>query len=295
MEETKKTSKKTAVIIICVVAVILAVVIAAGMIVIRNSLISRSDAKEIALADAGLHESDVSALRARLEFDDGRFEYEVSFYNDGVEYDYLIQARDGDIIERDIEGNGRTFQPSGSSGQPDSSEPVQDNASSVTGPDQEAASQTISLDEAKAMVLSDAGVSETKAAFTKEKTDYDNGIQVYDIEFYTSDAEYEYEINVSDGTIYEKNIEPFPVRSDGSAGSGAGQTDDTYIEAGRAKEIALADAGLSESDVRFDRTELDRDHGRAAYEVEFYYDRTEYSYTIDAVTGEIIEYDTDRG
>ena len=118
---------------------------------------------------------------------------------------------------------------------------------------------------------------------------------MYDIEFYTSDAEYEYEINVSDGTIYEKNIEPFPVRSDGSAGSGAGQTDDTYIEAGRAKEIALADAGLSESDVRFDRTELDRDHGRAAYEVEFYYDRTEYSYTIDAVTGEIIEYDTDRG
>ena len=53
--------------------------------------------------------------------------------------------------------------------------------------------------------------------------------------------------------------------------------------------IALEDAGLSESDVNVVRCGLDYDDGRTEYEIEFYKDRTEYDYTLDAFTGEILE------
>ena len=72
-----------------------------------------------------------------------------------------------------------------------------------------------------------------------------------------------------------------------------GTTQSSYITADRAKEIALADAGLSASGVTFIRANLDWDDGRAVYEVEFYSGSTEYDYEIDAVTGAIRSADRD--
>jgi uncharacterized membrane protein YkoI len=62
----------------------------------------------------------------------------------------------------------------------------------------------------------------------------------------------------------------------------------------KAEEIALAHAGLTASEVRFSRTEYDREYGANEWEVEFNVGRTEYSYTINASTGDIIEYEIDR-
>ena len=59
--------------------------------------------------------------------------------------------------------------------------------------------------------------------------------------------------------------------------------------------IALEDAGLSESDVNVVRCGLDYDDGRTEYEIEFYKDRTEYDYTLDAFTGEILEKSIEEG
>ena len=42
------------------------------------------------------------------------------------------------------------------------------------------------------------------------------------------------------------------------------------------------------------KAKLENDDGYTVYEVEFYKDRMEYEYKIDAATGEIIEYDMDR-
>ena len=63
-----------------------------------------------------------------------------------------------------------------------------------------------------------------------------------------------------------------------------------------ALEIALKDAGLSESKVKRIRCELDYDDddGRYEYEVEFRKGTTEYDYTIDAFSGEILEKDVDK-
>ena len=68
---------------------------------------------------------------------------------------------------------------------------------------------------------------------------------------------------------------------------------ETVIGEEKAKEIALHKAGLSESDVRMERVEPEKERGVWVYDVEFQKDRTEYSAEIDAVTGEILSWETD--
>lgn len=122
--------------------------------------------------------------------------------------------------------------------------------------------------------------------------DHYHGTQVYDIEFYTSDAEYDYEIDASNGTVVKKSIEQFQIQADSSI-SAANGSGDNYIGVDHAKEIALNHANLNKSDVRFAKVELENDDGGVEYEIEFYSGQTEYDYTIDAVSGNIIEYDVD--
>lgn len=73
----------------------------------------------------------------------------------------------------------------------------------------------------------------------------------------------------------------------------ANTSNTAYISVDEAKNIALGQAGLSASDVNFVKTKLENDDGRAEYEIEFYSGTTEYDYTIDAVTGTVLEYDMD--
>lgn len=65
------------------------------------------------------------------------------------------------------------------------------------------------------------------------------------------------------------------------------------ITADRAKEIALADAGLTEADTQYLRTKADYDDGRSVYEVEFYAGGAEYDYEIAAADGAILSKDYD--
>ena len=65
------------------------------------------------------------------------------------------------------------------------------------------------------------------------------------------------------------------------------------ISLDKAKEIALSHAGLASNQVTFQRTELDFDNGIQKYEIEFYYNYREYSYEIDANTGNILSYEQD--
>lgn len=58
-----------------------------------------------------------------------------------------------------------------------------------------------------------------------------------------------------------------------------------------AKSIALEDAGLTENNVEFIRSNLDYDDGKKVYDVEFYAGNREYDYEIDASTGDIISRD----
>ena len=60
-----------------------------------------------------------------------------------------------------------------------------------------------------------------------------------------------------------------------------------------AKKVALEHAGFTTGQVQGLRAELDLERENLAYEVEFYVDRCEYSYEIDAATGAIISCEKD--
>ena len=295
MKKLFSTPKKAIILALCIVVVI----IAASITAFKSTLITKAEAKIVALKDAGLSEAEASALRARLEFDDGRFQYEVDFYSNGTEYEYLIQAKNGEIIARDIDGKGNgnnDMQDIGNQYATDENSFVQprkdaENQAAASG-DSKAQPQDDSLDEAKAAALKDAGLSESDVTFKKTELDHSHGTQVYDIEFYTSDIEYEYEIDASNGTVLEKNIEQFQIRTN-PTDSTINNSSNDYIGVDRAKEIALNHAQMNESDVQFAKAKLENDDGGVEYEIEFYSGRTEYDYTIDAVSGNIIEYDVD--
>ena len=62
-----------------------------------------------------------------------------------------------------------------------------------------------------------------------------------------------------------------------------------FIPLQKAKEIALADAEISGSEkVVFTKEELSRNQGRPCWVLEFYTVKYQYSYKVDAKTGEII-------
>ena len=296
MKKLFSTPKKAIILVICIVVVM----IAAGVMAFNSTLITKAEAKSIALKDAGLSEAEASALRVRFEFDDGRFQYEVDFYNNGTEYEYLIQAKNGEIIARDIDGKGNgnpDMQDAGNQPSADENSSVQpledaENQPAANG-NNTAQPQEDSLDEAKAAALRDAGLSDSDVTFKKTELDHSHGTQVYDIEFYTSDTKYDYEIDASNGTVLEKNIEQFQIQENPTTDSAINSSGNDYIGVDRAKEIALNHAQLNESDVQFAKAKLENDDGGVEYEIEFYSGRTEYDYTIDAVSGNIIEYDVD--
>ena len=295
MKKLFNTPKKAIILVICMVVVI----IAASVIAFKSTLITKAEAKIVALKDAGLSEAEASALRVRFEFDDGRFQYEVDFYNNGTAYEYLIQAKNGEIIARDIEGDrnrNNDMQDTGNQFSADENSSVQpqkdvENQPAANG-NSTAQSQKDSLDEAKAAALRDAGLSESDVTFKKTELDHSHGTQVYDIEFYTSDTKYDYEIDASNGTVLEKNIEQFQIQTNPTDGA-INSSNNDYIGVDHAKEIALNHAQLNESDVQFAKAKLENDDGGVEYEIEFYSGRTEYDYTIDAISGNIIEYDVD--
>ena len=153
----------------------------------------------------------------------------------------------------------------------------------------------ISLDKAKEIALSHAGLSADQVTFVQANMDFDYGIQKYDIEFYCNGKEYDYEINAANGQIiqfdYDMEYNYIPNNNTTNYQNNVNAT--TSISAERAKEIALSHAGLAGNQVTFKRTELDFDNGIPRYEVEFYCNYREYSYEIDANNGNIISYEQD--
>ncbi len=61
-----------------------------------------------------------------------------------------------------------------------------------------------------------------------------------------------------------------------------------FISKDKVKEIIINDTKLNSSDISFKEIELDLDGEAKKYEVEFYYNRIEYKYEIDAKSGNII-------
>ncbi len=175
---------------------------------------------------------------------------------------------------------------------------------------------------AKEIAFTDAGISAEQVQYLWSKMDYDDGKAVYDVEFVVNGVEYDYEIDAVSGTILSVDQEADNYRAANqtagtqaasqtsgnaapqkttaqsnstaqTANQGSTVQQNNYIGEQAAQDAALAHAGVSAQNVSFVRTKLDWDNGRWQYEVEFYDQGTEYDYSIDAVTGEVLGYDYD--
>ena len=259
--------------------------------------LSLDEAKAVALKNAKLSENDVVFTKAKLDYDDGRAVYDIEFYSGNKEYDYEIDANTGKILDRDIEYKVSFFSrivdffknmfsgKSGTVSTPPAAADVTVEATSTASQEKPAASNRITLEEAKKVALDDAKLTAADVTFTKAKLDYDDGRAVYDIEFYSGAKEYDYEIDAATGRILEKDID---INDDVNAPT-EGQDSQTYITAEQAKAAALSAAGFSASEVRGLKAEFDFDDGRAVYEVEFKKGIFEYDYEIDAVSGKVLK------
>ena len=259
--------------------------------------LSLDEAKAVALKNAKLSENDVVFTKAKLDYDDGRAVYDIEFYSGNKEYDYEIDANTGKILDRDIEYKVSFFSrivdffknmfsgKSGTVSTPPAAADVTVEATSTASQEKPAASNRITLEEAKKVALDDAKLTAADVTFTKAKLDYDDGRAVYDIEFYSGAKEYDYEIDAATGRILEKDID---INDDVNAPT-EGQDSQTYITAEQAKAAALSAAGFSASEVRGLKAEFDFDDGRAVYEVEFKKGVFEYDYDIDAVSGKVLK------
>lgn len=90
-----------------------------------------------------------------------------------------------------------------------------------------------------------------------------------------------------------------PVDAVSSATTSPGATpavteDSSYVGQAKAREAALKHAGLKADAVTFTKTQLDRENGKAVYEIEFTAATKEYDYEIDALTGAVIKGKIDR-
>lgn len=70
-----------------------------------DAKITKDEAKKTAFGDAGVKESEVSALKVELDRDGNTLKYEVDFYHAGTEYEYDIDASTGKIISKDTDQN----------------------------------------------------------------------------------------------------------------------------------------------------------------------------------------------
>ena len=146
-----------------------------------GTTISAETAKSKALAHAGLSASQVTFVRATLDWDDGRSVYDVEFYTaDYKEYDYEIDASTGAVLSFDYDADHYT-------------RPAQ------SGTD-------IGLEKAKSIALSQVSGA-SSSHIRQAKRDYDDGRVEYEVKIVYNNYEYEFEIDGTTGTILSRDVE----------------------------------------------------------------------------------------
>ena len=276
--------------------------------------IGTAEAKNVALENAGLTASQVKFTDVELDDKNGTHYYQVEFSADGKEYEYDIDALTGAIIESKLPAGAQAQQNTASNNNtagnttPDTntagSSNTNNNTSNNTTPDTNTvgssntnnntssgtgtASAALTADQAKDKALAHAGLKANQVTFVKSKLDWDDGRQVYDVEFYTSDyKEYDYEIDASTGEVvsYDFDAEGYAPPATGNGQSGT-------ITADQAKEKALSQVpGATVSDIW--EFETDYDDGRLQYEGKIYYNGMEYEFEIDGYSGAIRSWDAE--
>ena len=285
-----------------------------GSIIYAGKYITLSEAKKIALDDAGC-EDKVSFTEETLVSGGIKTPYyRLVFADAKTQWTYRIDAVLGTVLEKQQKEIVTT--------------------------------DFISLEEAKEIALKDAGLDEAtqKIVFTREELSRNSGKPCYILEFYTAKKQYSYKVDAKNGSImeayhfilladakkialddagvnvkvvftteelvaggikspyyyfaFESDSARWTYKIDAVLGVIMDKTCDKiiplapeFIGLEKAKQIALEDAGLDEAaqKIVFTREELSRNSGKPCYILEFYTDKCAYSYKVDAVSGDILE------
>ena len=285
-----------------------------GSIIYAGKFITLSEAKKIALDDAGCKDK-VSFTEETLVSGGIKTPYyQLVFADAKTQWTYRIDAVLGTVLEKQQKEIVTT--------------------------------DFISLEEAKEIALKDAGLDEAtqKIVFTREELSRNSGKPCYILEFYTAKKQYSYKVDAKNGSImeayhfilladakkivlddagvnvkvvftteelvaggikspyyyfvFESDSARWTYKIDAVLGVIMDKTCDKiiplapeFIGMEKAKQIALEDAGLDEATQKivFTREELSRNSGKPCYILEFYTDRCAYSYKVDAVSGDILE------
>ena len=283
-----------------------------GSIIYAGKFITLSEAKKIALEDAGCKDK-VSFTEETLVSGGIKTPYyRLVFADAKTQWTYRIDAVLGIVLEKQQKEIVTT--------------------------------DFISLEEAKQIALEDAGLDEAtqKIVFTREELSRNQGKPCYILEFYTAKKQYSYKVDAKNGSIIEayhfilladaKKI----ALDDAGVSEKVTFTEETLVAGGiktpyyrlvfadaktqwtyridavlgtvlekqqkeivttdfisldEAKKIALKDAGLDEATQKivFTREELSHNQGKPCYILEFYTAKKQYSYKVDAKDGSIIE------
>ena len=285
-----------------------------GSIIYAGKFITLSEAKKIALDDAGCKDK-VSFTEETLVSGGIKTPYyRLVFADAKTQWTYRIDAVLGTVLEKQQKEIVTT--------------------------------DFISLEEAKEIALKDAGLNEAteKIVFTREELNRNSGKPCYILEFYTAKKQYSYKVDAKNGSImeayhfilladakkialddagvsekvifteetlvaggikspyyyfaFESDSARWTYKIDAVLGVIMDKTCDKiiplapeFIGLEKAKQIALEDAGLDEATQKivFTREELSRNQGKPCYILEFYTDKCAYSYKVDAVSGDILE------
>ena len=253
--------------------------------------IAMEDAVKIAMEDAKAAETDAAVYKQIWEYSDNAEIFEIDFLIPGqMKFEYEIAADTGAILENDKEAwdanDDREYE------------------GLTPGRKTDFEKAAKALEEAADTAFKDAGVKKDDVIICKQGTDFENGREVYVVEFLEEGkAKYEYEIAAADGAIVFSEQEPWEREDDfeykGLLHPETVQENKSGEETGtisktEAREIALSDAGLSENDVTITKCRIDFDDGVEKYEVEFRTaDGYEYEYEIDVETGKILDKDVE--
>lgn len=250
-------------------------------------------AKEAALSDAGVSADGAEFSTAGLDSRNGVFYYAVDFTENGVNYEYDIDALTGVVIERAktpaAGGPGEAGAETAAASE--TAAPAGETAAQVPAGTSPAGSQgtgsggSITEAEARAIALSQAGLTEADVRFIESKKDRHDGQSVFEVEFDAlTGEEYSYDIREADGAIVSYDYDSDRKPSANSSGSG-------MLSEDQIRETVLSRVpGASAADVRL---WLDEDDDRYQYEGQLIWDGMEYEFKIDAYSGSVLEWEAD--
>ena len=255
-----------------------------------TSLISMDQAQTAALDAANIDAANADVSSATLSKIAGITCYKVEFTSGDYAYSYSINAESGEVLEMSsweqtvdtiIPDSGTQVDAAtstaGTATIPNAATPAQ------SSPNTNTSTGAVSEAKAQEIALAHAGVKPADATITKSKLDYDDGRQVYEIEWYANGAKYDYEIDVATSEV---------VKSDYEAKTVVGTSNSATISEADAKKTVLARAsGATASDIY--EWALDYDNGRPEYEGKIIYGGSEYEFTIDATSGTVTEWDVE--